>query len=74
MPEFSNTNQPERRGDQTQAGKANGRKAIMTNALMIALNREVDGIVDGDGKPTRKLNQIATQLVDQAVGGDIQAI
>ena len=72
MPEFSETNQPERRGDQTEAGKARGRKGAMTSALVVALNRETDEIVDG--KPTKKLAQIVRQLVNKAGDGDLQAI
>ena len=46
----------------------------MYNALLLALNREAADIVDADGKPTRKLNQIATKLVELAVSGEGWAI
>lgn len=70
MTEFSSTNQP------AHEKKANGAKTrkIMTDALMVALNREVKDIIGEDGKPTKKLTLIADQLVDKATCGDIQAI
>jgi hypothetical protein len=43
----------------------------MADALRIALHREA---VDADGKPTKRLNLIADQLVRKAVEGDIAAI
>jgi len=71
---FSKTNQPEQRVDPMKGGLANKRKHLMTDALMVALNREAEGIVDDDGKPTRKLTQIAQRLVENAADGDMQAI
>jgi len=50
------------------------KRAVMTNALMVALNRVVSDIVDESGKPTRKLALIADKLVNKAVEGDTQAI
>lgn len=44
---------------------------LMRDALMIALNREAES---ADGQKTKKINIIATKLVDLAVNGDIQAI
>ena len=44
---------------------------LMRDAIMVALKREA---TDADGKKTRKLNQIATKLVELAVNGDMQAI
>lgn len=44
---------------------------LMRDALMLALNREAK---DADGKKTKKLNIIASKLVDLAMAGDIQAI
>lgn len=44
---------------------------LMRDAIMVALNREASG---ADGKPTRKLYQIADKLVDLAAEGDMQAI
>jgi N-acetylglucosamine kinase-like BadF-type ATPase len=58
--------------------KANGPKTrkIMTDALMVALNREVDHIVDGETKPkpTKRLAIIADKLTQKAAEGDTQAI
>jgi hypothetical protein len=73
---FSTDKQPERRGDQTKAGKANGKRGIMTEALMVALKREVDVIVEEGGKPvkTRRLALIAEKLAAKASDGDTQAI
>jgi len=72
MGEFSKDYQPQRRGDQAVAGKARGRRQIMTDALLTALKREVDNIEGG--KPTKRLNIIANQLAIKASDGDIQAI
>lgn len=44
---------------------------LMRDALMLALNREAK---DADGKKTKKLNIIASKLVELAMAGDIQAI
>lgn len=44
---------------------------LMRDAIMVALHREAEG---ADGKKTKKLNIIATKLVDAAASGDIQAI
>lgn len=44
---------------------------LMRDALMIALKREATG---AGGVKTRKLNLIASKLVDLAVAGDMQAI
>lgn len=46
----------------------------MTDALLLALNREAADIVDGEGKPTRRLNQIAEQLAKKAGEGDTPSI
>ncbi len=74
MVEFTETYQPERRGDQSKAGKGNKKRVMMSDALALALNEEADGILDKDGKPTKKLRVIADKLVSMAVEGDIQAI
>ena len=71
---FSKDNQPDQRGDPKENGKGNAKRLIMTDALMISLNRVVDDIVDGDGKPTKKLSLIADKLTEKAAEGDIQAI
>ncbi|MCK5013199.1 MAG: hypothetical protein KAS66_05225 [Candidatus Omnitrophica bacterium] len=46
----------------------------MTDALMLSLNREVEGIIDADGKPTKRLSMIADKLTEKASEGDTQAI
>lgn len=53
---------------------SNKKRRIMTEALMLSLNRTIDDIVDDDGKPTKKLSIIADKLVDKAVAGDTKAI
>lgn len=50
------------------------KRQVMTEALMISLNRVVDGIAKTDGKPTRRLTQIAEKLSEKAAEGDTQAI
>jgi hypothetical protein len=64
MPEFSTTHQPETRG-------AGGQKKhkIARDALMVALQREVDI----EGKPTKRIYQIADALVLKAAEGDVNA-
>ena len=59
---------------QPATAASNKRRPIMTEALMIALHREVEGIIDGDGKPTRRLTQIADKLTEKAAEGDTAAI
>lgn len=72
---FSKEKQPPIRNNGEAVVGSNKRRTIMTDALMIALNREVEGIVDADGKPTRRLTQIADKLVAKAGDdGDTQAI
>jgi hypothetical protein len=44
---------------------------LCRDALALALNREA---IDADGKPTKRLNIIADQLVKKAMGGDLIAI
>ena len=44
---------------------------LARDAIMVALNREMDGL---DGKPTKRLYVIADKLTELAAGGDIQAI
>jgi hypothetical protein len=50
-----------------------GRKSdkIMRDALVVALHREAE---DADGKPTKKLYQVAAKLVEKAIQGDVPAI
>jgi hypothetical protein len=75
MPEFSKDNQPATRGEGEAIAKSNKKRAVMTDALMKALNRTVDDILDEDGKPTKKLSLIADKLVNKAYqDGDTQAI
>jgi N-acetylglucosamine kinase-like BadF-type ATPase len=67
---FSKDNQP------SDGARIEGRvkRKVMTEALMVALNREADDIVDDDGKPTKQLALIAKKLVEKAVEGDTVAI
>ena len=44
---------------------------IMRDALIVALHREAQ---DADGQPTKKLYQVAAQLVEKAIAGDVPAI
>jgi len=46
-------------------------RGMMTEALMVALNREAK---DAEGNPTKRLNLIADELAKRASDGDIQAI
>jgi hypothetical protein len=65
MPTFSTENQPETRG-------AGGQKQhkIIRDALMLALNREVQG----ENGPTKRINQIAEAICKKAGEmGDIPA-
>ena len=52
--------------------KHRGRRKILTDALITALHREADMIIDG--KPTKRLIMIAEQLVKKACEGDLTAI
>ena len=54
-------------------GKSNGRRTVMTDALMKALHEEVS-IVEGGKKKTKRLALIATKLAKKAQEGDVQAI
>ena len=54
--------------------QSNTKRRVMTDALMLALNREVTDAAINDGKPTKKLSIIADKLVDKARDGDTQAI
>lgn len=64
MPAFSTDNQPETRGAGGQK-----RHKIVRDALMLALEREVDV----EGKPTRRIAQIAEALCAKASEGDVPA-
>jgi hypothetical protein len=44
---------------------------LMRDALILALHRAAD---TEDGKPTKRLNLIADQLVTKAIAGDVPAI
>ena len=68
MTEFSENNQP----TEGARKQGQGRRRLMTDAIMLALNREADSIVDG--KPTKRLSVIVEQLVKKAEGGDLAAI
>ena len=67
MTEFSKTSQP------SDERRKQGRKkrGVMTEALMLALNREAK---NADGVMTKRLNIIAEQLTQKAAEGDTQAI
>ena len=71
MTEFTKDYQPERRGDPKEGGKANADRHLLSNALRLALNREVK---DAEGKPTRRLNVIAEKLAQAAEDGDLPSI
>jgi hypothetical protein len=45
----------------------------MTDALIQSLHREVDDILDDNGKKTKKLSLIADAIVDRAIQGDVAA-
>lgn len=44
---------------------------LMRDAIILSLHREAQ---DADGQNTKRLNIIATKLVDLAMGGDMAAI
>ena len=71
MAKFSKKNQPDTGGAGEVIAKSNTKRRIMTDALMLALNREVE---DCDGKPTKQLAIIAKKLTEKAAEGDTQAI
>lgn len=54
--------------------KSNTKRRFMTEALMLALNREVEDAAINDGKPTKKLAIIADRLANNAADGDLGAI
>lgn len=67
MTEFSDTYQP---ADEARKLGRNKRK-VMTSALMLALEREVE---IGEGKPTKRITVIAEALAAKAAEGDMVAI
>lgn len=71
MPTFSSDYQPEVRGTPEQNASGPKKRKVMTDALMVALNREAEA---ADGKPTKRLTMIADKLAQKAAEGDIQAI
>ena len=64
---FSSTNQP----SDGARNEGRGKRKVMTEALMLALNRESE---NADGKMTKRLNQIADKLAENAAQGDNTAI
>lgn len=74
MAKFSKDKQPATRGEGEPIAQSNKRRTIMTDALMLALNRVADDVLDDDGKPTKQLARIAKKLVEKAAEGDTQAI
>lgn len=72
---FSKDNQPSTRGEGEPIAKSNVKRKIMTDALMLALNREVDEVADdGSTKPTKQIAVIAKKLVEIAAQGNTKAI
>lgn len=71
---FSKDNQPAIRNNGPAVAESNGKRRMMTEALMLALNQEVEDVVSGNGKKTKRLSQIAAKLAQKAVEGDIVAI
>ncbi len=67
---FSKDNQPERRGDQVEAGKASGEARQLTSALNFVLKREVD---DGEGGKITQAHKIANAIANKAGEGDVSA-
>ena len=67
---FSADNQPERRGDPVEAGKASGRARQLTSALELILKREID---DGDGGTITQAHKIANAIAEKAEKGDVAA-
>lgn len=52
-------------------GSTGGKHKMMSEALILALNREAE---NAKGKRTKRLTVIADQLVEKAMEGDVQAI
>ena len=52
-----------------KAAEASRRKRIVTDAIMLALNREVEI----EGKITKRLNVLADRVVLKAIEGDVPA-
>ena len=73
MAKFTKDHQPETRGCGEVIAKSNGRRAVMTAALMKALHTESNE-TDENGKPRKQLNLIANKLVKLAAEGDTMAI
>ena len=67
---FSTENQPERRGDPSEAGKASGKARQLTSALDFILKREVE---DKDGGTVTQAHKIANAIADKAAKGDVAA-
>lgn len=69
MAEFTKDYQPATRGHGEDIAKSNKRRKIVTDALMLALNREIEK----DGVLTKRINVIADQVVLKACEGDVSA-
>lgn len=67
MAKFSKTN-PGATGE--PIAKSNTKRRVMTEALMLALNKAIDE----DGKPTKRITMIADKLAQKAAEGEIAAI
>ena len=66
MTEFSTTYQP---ADGDTKGQGPKRRKIVTDALMLALNREIEA----EGKMTKRINILADKVVLKAIEGDVPA-
>lgn len=69
MPEFSSDNQPATRGAGEAIANSNRKRKIVTDALMLALNREIEH----EGELTKRINVIADRIVLKACEGDVPA-
>jgi hypothetical protein len=69
MTKFSKDNQPTIRNNGPAVAESNVRRKIVTDALMVALNREIEK----EGKMTKRINILADKVVLKAIDGDVPA-
>ena len=69
MPEFSSDNQPDHGLKQVSATAGIRKRKYVTEALMLALNREIEH----EGQLTKRINMIADRIVLKACEGDVPA-
>jgi hypothetical protein len=69
MTEFTETYQPPIAVKSEAVAQSNRKRKIITDALMLALNREIDN----NGVMTKRINVIADQIVLKACEGDVSA-